>query len=172
MYKVVNDEVPYRKGFFDEDGVTWASKPFRQFLSAIKTLLQRDDTESPCDDMMRAVAAVLGVMVLDRWVKGHGLKESQSNRGVRALIKGEIAGRYLLNRFPPGVDHGNLWSKGGKPVCFTFQPYHFSAGTMKDLVDFCEEYDLHLWVTGSSWHFFGRTLFVVLWRKDLGYNFS
>ncbi len=66
----------------------------------------------------------------------------------------------------PGADHDGLWLRNGKPWAWTTQPYDLDQRSLRAMLDFCDAHDLEMTVSGGSWHFLGRTVLVVISRRE------
>ncbi|HML39873.1 MAG TPA: helix-turn-helix domain-containing protein [Bellilinea sp.] len=67
----------------------------------------------------------------------------------------------------PGQDHVSEWVKDGNTEKIVLQPYYLTYEDMKELVVFCELYELRADVHSESWHFPGKTI-----RIDISRNKS
>jgi hypothetical protein len=144
----------------------WSLDRFQALYKAAKGVLTCKEANDPLNDLERAVAEILQEPMHKLWLKSHGLKESRAHGCVRTLLKGRVSkecDRGCL--LPPGNDHGKLWNRDGKPVCYTFEPYYLGTDKLKSLSAFCEEHGLDVAISGSSWHFVGWTVLVELWKK-------
>ncbi len=97
------------------------------------------------------------------WTESTGLKETKKMPTLKNFI-----GPNADRDYPPGADHMSIWNKDGKPYAYVMQPYQLSAGEIKELTVFCEEHNLSLDIDSQrSWDYPGRTLLVVLTKKEL-----
>jgi hypothetical protein len=148
------------------DRKSWGLSRFQALHAAAKAVLSCKEAEYPLDDLERAVAEILQEPMNKSWLKKHGLRESGAHGCVRTLLKGRFSrecDRGCL--LPPGNDHGMLWNRDGKPVCYTFEPYSLGNDALVGLAEFCGEHDLDVSISGSSWHFVGSTFLIELWKK-------
>lgn len=65
------------------------------------------------------------------------------------------------------IDHRSLWLKDGKPYSYVTQPYGLSLSDLKQIVSYCDEHGLDVFVdAGLSWHYPGTTVAVEFTRKQ------
>ena len=62
------------------------------------------------------------------------------------------------------MDHGQLFSRDGKPYCLVGHPYDFNQGDMESLCEVAKLWGLHASVSPVSHYYPGRTLSVILGR--------
>lgn len=71
----------------------------------------------------------------------------------------------LFIDYPLGDHHGRI-TKKCKISYGVLEPYHIDLAQLKELVNWCEEKKLDLSIDGSSQHFVGRTVRVLIWKKN------
>lgn len=78
-----------------------------------------------------------------------------------------------LGCHPPGADHRHLWTRDGRAVRYTMQPYGLSARQVAELTAWCEERGL-LWSVDAflSWHFPSHTILVEIAKPEEFENFG
>lgn len=98
----------------------------------------------------------------------------KATRGVNWIgrLLGIHPARYWYNHAPgvpdrlPGADHDGLWIRDGRPWAWTTQPYDLDHESLRGMLAFCDAHGLEMTVSGSSWHFLGRTVLVVIKRRE------
>lgn len=106
----------------------------------------------------RAFAEAVAETRQQRFGARHKVKPSGGSATIARLIGKGLSqeDRYLLR--PPGADHDSLWLRDGKPVMFVTQPYELHRDGMREIVAFCDQWNLDVTVdTADSWHFPGWT---------------
>lgn len=116
-----------------------------------------------------------GRRICRQWAEKNGLKRAGGSQCVHRLV-GKTCRRHgvlvqsvngEMACLPPGNDHESLWSKGGVPSVFVFQPYQIEDQNLILLARFCEQNGLRASITTwPAWHYPGRVLHVEITRKD------
>ncbi|GEM_PF-2102631 len=85
----------------------------------------------------------------------------------RNVFEHLIGKHTYANVFRRWMDHPSLWLKDGRPYTFVGQPYGLTFEDLKDILHYCEEYDLTASVdAGLSWWYPGWTVLVEVKRKE------
>jgi len=139
---------------------------YEKAVEALEALREEDP-----DLMTRAYAEVScgyikGLYTSRTSRRGLNLKKSPSRNTFDRLIGRRTNYGYdpLWSRW---MDHPSLWLKDGRPYSFVGQPYGISEEDMREIIAYCDEYNLQSWVdTGWSWWFPGETLLIELRHKE------
>lgn len=109
----------------------------------------------------------------------YGVKETTGAICLRRLVgKHCLVGGPNLNLLCDGCggvqpqghsyrDHVRGWTRKGKLVCITSEPYYIGRDQMEDLMRIEDEFGLHVWVRGDSFYNPGRTMLVMIYTDEL-----
>lgn len=115
------------------------------------------------DTAIRATAQVVADKVRRDWAREHNLVPAGGQRTWTRLI-----GRAPWHPPPlPGEDHGRLWNRDGKAVCYTIEPYGFKWADLAALVDLCRDNGLEASITPTSPYFPGYAVMIEIWRAGV-----
>jgi len=67
---------------------------------------------------------------------------------------------------PPGADHSVLLLRDRRPYAFVTEPYSLDDKTLRQMLDYADNHDLQLSITGFSPHFPGRTVLVMMRKRE------
>ena len=100
------------------------------------------------------------------WASARGLKESRGVIHPSRLVGKRPDPRHYSNFMRwAWADHVNLWTRDGKAVCLTSEPYGLDEQDRRDVQEMAEKYGLVVVIRPpeeSLWDP-GRTYFVQLW---------
>ena len=130
---------------------------FERAVEALQALEDAGTMDAACAEATRDYREQL-------YIKRRGVKLSPG-----LCILERLTGRRAV-RDPVSfawIDHRSLWLKDGKPYSFVTQPYGLSLNDLKQIVAYCEEHGLDVFVdAGLSWHYPGTTVAVEFTRRE------
>jgi len=62
-------------------------------------------------------------------------------------------------------DHTSMWNKDSKPYVYVSQPYHLTCEGLKDISQFCEQFNLSVHITSDSFYSPGGTLMIEIKKR-------
>ena len=131
---------------------------FDEAVAALKRLAEAQGD----DDVERAFADAVSDRIYES-MESEGLRETGAPRAWQVFHQG--IGQEGIHRFP-GDDHVSLWARDGTPETRFSQPYCLYLGTIREMVEWADQYGLDVEISGrDSWHFPGHTLLVSWQRK-------
>jgi hypothetical protein len=123
----------------------------------------------------RVFATVMADPLLDDWMRRHDLIAWPLPVG-RAPCAGHLQPHHRCDPLGqrglcslPGCDHSSLWAHPGdaQPRVFVTQPYSLHLAQLAIMARKCQRAHLSLVIeSGTSWHFPGRTMAIVISRQD------
>jgi|CZCA01.1.fsa_nt_gi hypothetical protein len=144
------------------EGVVYMSNRTPAYLAAVRALnaLAVEDRDAVDQAYIEAGRGFRR----ETYIKRRGVKPTTGNPFIERLT----GARVVPNPVRFGwMDHVSLWIKDGKPFSFVTQPYGLSLEDLKEIVAYCEEHNLDVFVdAGMSWHYPGSTVAVELTREE------
>ena len=144
-----------------------------EWRRAVKTLKRLPDEH---DQRLRAYAESAWEAERDGFLAARGLRISQAHPCIARLLGRRCWQTGAANRrqedapcLPPGCDHPVLLNRNGKPWGFLCQPYDLDKETLRELVAFCDRWELGFTIrAGPAWHFPGGVIGVLIRREGSG----
>lgn len=119
--------------------------------------------ETPSGDYARATVSNR----LERFQKDNKLTRSKRHHCLDQLVGGGCRTLACTKARAPGQDHASIWNREGKPAALVYHPYNsLDSDQLLALTKMCEERGLQFEVSVTSWYFPGRTLMVIVSRRD------